>query len=180
MSEPQPMITDRVSICRADQGEPRWAMGSLFELLVGAESTGGGLGAALVTQPPGLATPTHIHTRESEAWFVLDGTVTYRAGSDLVMLGKGDFIYLPSGVPHAFRVTGSRPIRYLALAFPGDLLDIYTEIGVPATERRLPDGGIPPADVDAWLRLAPSFGLQVVGPPIPEQPEADVMGGRSR
>ena len=40
--------------------------------------------------------------------------------------------------------------------------------------------GIPPADVEAWLRLAPSFGLQVVGPPILEQPRSDVTGGLSR
>ncbi len=159
--------TDRVAVCRSGEGDAFWALGSLFERLVGAEHTGGGLGAMLVTQPPGTATPTHVHSREAEAWFVLDGTVTYRAGSELTTLGEGDFIYLPSGVPHAFRVGGARPVRYLALSFPGALLDLYAEMGVPATERRLPDGGLPPGDVETWNRLAPSYGLTIVGPPIP-------------
>jgi quercetin dioxygenase-like cupin family protein len=70
-------------------------MGSLFETLVTAGQTGGSLDAAVVTQPPGLATPLHVHTREAEAWFVLDGTLTYRAGAQLVDLASGDFIYLP-------------------------------------------------------------------------------------
>ena len=130
----------------------------------------------LVTQPPGIATPTHIHTREAEAWFVLDGSVTYRAGAEFVTLGAGDFIYLPSGVPHAFRVTGSRPIRYLALAFPGNVLDIYREVGVPATERRLPDGGTPTRRRRRLATIGAGFGLQVVGPPIPDLPGSDRTG----
>src|SRR6478609_3443447 len=135
-------IADRVSVCRSGEGDAQWAMGSLFEHLVGAGQTGGGLAAMMVSQPPGLATPTHVHTRESEAWLVLDGSVLYRAGEESVSLGAGDFIYLPRNVPHAFRVTGGRPVRYLALSLPGALLDIYREIGVPAAERRLPDGGL--------------------------------------
>jgi mannose-6-phosphate isomerase-like protein (cupin superfamily) len=156
------------TVCAAGQGSAVWAMGSLFERLATAEQTDGTLDAAVVTQPPGLATPLHVHTREAEAWFVLDGTLTYRAGSRLVDLAAGDFIYLPRELPHAFRVTGQRPARYLALTVPGRLLDLYDQVGAPAAERRLPDGGIPPGEIARWLELAPSYGLRVVGPPIPD------------
>ena len=158
---------DNVAVCPAGNGPATWAMGSLFERLVTAAQTGGALGAALITQPPGLATPTHVHTREAEAWFVLDGTLTYRAGPEHVDLVAGDFIYLPRDVPHAFRITGRTPVRYLGLTLPGELLDLYDEVGVPAPERRLPDGGIPPADIARWNELAPSYGIRIVGPPIP-------------
>jgi quercetin dioxygenase-like cupin family protein len=159
---------DLVTVCTAGHGRATWAMGSLFETLVTAGQTGGSLDAAMVTQPPGLATPLHVHTREAEAWFVLDGTLTYRAGDQLVDLAGGDFIYLPRDVPHAFRITGDRPANYLVLAVPGHILDLYDEVGTAAPERRLPDGGIPPADIARWLELAPSYGLRVVGPPLPE------------
>ena len=159
---------DLVTVCAAGHGRATWALGSLFETLATAGQTGGALDAAVVTQPPGLATPLHVHTREAEAWFVLDGTLTYRAGDELVDLAGGDFIYLPRDVPHAFRITGGRPARYLALAVPGHVLDLYSEVGTRAPERRLPDGGIPPADIARWLELAPAYGLRVVGPPIPE------------
>jgi quercetin dioxygenase-like cupin family protein len=159
---------DLVTVCTAGQGPATWAMGSLFERLVTGGQTGGSLDVAVVTQPPGLATPTHVHTREAEAWFVLAGTLTYRAGDRLADLAAGDFIYLPRGVPHAFRITGDRPARCLTLALPGPLLDLYDQVGAPAAERRLPDGGISPADITRWLELAPAYGLQIVGPPIPE------------
>jgi uncharacterized cupin superfamily protein len=49
-------------------------MGSLFERLASAAETFGAFDVSLVTQPPGVATPLHVHTREAEAFFLLDGT----------------------------------------------------------------------------------------------------------
>ena len=122
----------------AGTGPATWAMGMLFERLAGAEETAGLLGASVVTKPPGQASPLHVHTREAEAWFLLQGA------------------------------TGTVPVRFLALTLPGGLLDIYDEAGVPAAERRLPDAGVSDAHVARWLELAPRYGLRVVGPPIPE------------
>jgi quercetin dioxygenase-like cupin family protein len=143
-------------------------MGMLLEGLVSGADTDGLLSAAMVTQPSGQASPLHVHTREAEAWLLLEGALTYRAGEELVRMTSGDFIYLPAGVPHAFRITGADPARFLALTLPAGLLSIYDEVGVPAAERRLPDSGVTPADVEAWLEAGPRYGLRVVGPPIPE------------
>jgi quercetin dioxygenase-like cupin family protein len=147
-----------------------WAMDSLFEHLLTAADSGGAVGMALVTQPPGVATPLHRHTREAEAFYLLDGSMTYRAGDETFHLSTGDFIWLPPGLPHAFRVTGSTPVRFLGLTAPGDLLALYDEVGMPATERRLPGGdGLPMSEeIARWNEVGPRYGLQVVGPPLPE------------
>lgn len=154
----------------AGTGPATWAMGSLFEHLLTAAESAGELGVSLVTQPPGIATPLHRHTHESEAFFLLEGTMTYRAGDDVHHLEAGSFMYLPKGVPHAFRVTGTTPVRMLALVVPGGLLSLYDEVGVPADERRLPgaDGRPMPEEIGRWNEIGPRYGLQVVGPPIPE------------
>lgn len=150
-------------------GPATWAMGSLFERLVSAEQTDGLLGMSLVTQPPGVATPLHRHTNEAEAFYLLEGTMTYRAGEETYELAPGCFIYLPKGLPHAFRVTGERPVRFLGLAVPGRVLDLYDEVGVPASERRLPgpDGRPMPEEIARWNEIGPRYGLEVLGPPIP-------------
>jgi mannose-6-phosphate isomerase-like protein (cupin superfamily) len=138
---PAGSATDVVVSRAAGTGPATWAMGMLFERLAGAEETAGLLDASIVTQPPGQASPLHVHTREAEAWFLLQGTMTYRAGDRLIRMTAGDFIYLPREIPHAFRTTGAVPARFLALALPGGLLDIYDEVAVPAAERRLPGCG---------------------------------------
>ena len=69
-------------------------MGSLFEHLLTAEESGGGLGAALVTQPSGIATPLHRHTRESEAFFLRvagPGDYRYKGGDLGILVSRGRF-----------------------------------------------------------------------------------------
>jgi quercetin dioxygenase-like cupin family protein len=147
-------------------------MGSLFEMLATTADTGAPLDVALVTQPPGVATPLHVHTRESEAFYVLDGTLTYQAGDDLHHLAAGWFIHLPVGVPHAFRITGDAPARILALTLPGGLMDLYAQVGIPATERRLPgpDGQPMATEIARWNDLGPRYGLRVIATPLPAPP----------
>lgn len=153
-----------------DSGPITWAMGGLFEQLASAEDTGGRLGLSLVTQPPGIATPLHRHTKESEAFYVLAGEVTYRAGDTTYQLVAGSFIYLPQGLPHAFRIRGDAPARFLAFTAPGGLMSLYDEVGIPALERRLPgaDGQSPEVELPKWAEVGPRYGLEVVGPGIPE------------
>ena len=164
MSEPNLTAVYRPS----GTGPMTWAMNSLFEHLLGSEQTGGELGVALVTQPPGIAPPLHRHTNESEAFFVLEGTLTYRAGDETYDMAAGDFVWLPKGLPHAFRITGNSPARMLALTNPGGLLGLYDEVGVPAAQRRLPDGAGRPIgeEIARWNEIGPRYGLQVLGPPI--------------
>ena len=125
---------------------------------------------SLVTQPPGIATPLHRHTHEAEAMFLLEGRMTYRAGEEEVELSDGDFVFLPKALPHAFRIRGDKPARLLALTVPGGLMGLYDEVGVPATEMRLPgaDGRSMPEEIARWNEIGPRYGLEVVGPPIPE------------
>jgi quercetin dioxygenase-like cupin family protein len=169
-AQPPALATTGVVFRPAGSGPATWAMGSLFERLVSGDESENELGASIVTQPPGIATPLHVHTHEAEAFYLLDGHLTYRAGEQLLHLSEGDFIYLPRGVPHAFRVTGTSPMRCLALTVPGRLLSLYDEVGIPAKERRLPgeDGLSMAEEIGRWNQVGPAYGLQVVGPPIPE------------
>jgi quercetin dioxygenase-like cupin family protein len=154
----------------AGSSRATWAMGSLFEHLVESAETDGAFAMAVVTQPPGVATPLHRHTREAEVFYVLEGTLTYRAGDETFELSQGSSIYLPRGVPHAFRIRGEAPARLIALTLPGGLMALYDEVGLPATAHRLPgpDGNPMDVEIPHWNRVAPGFGLEVLGPPIPE------------
>jgi quercetin dioxygenase-like cupin family protein len=163
------LLATSVLVRGPGEGPATWAMGSLFERLASGEETGGTFGMSLITQPPGVATPLHVHSREAEAFYLLDGTLTYQAGEELHHLAAGSFIYLPPGVPHAFRVTGTTPVRFLGLVAPGGLMSLYDEVGIPARERRLPGADGLPAEEEImrWIETGPRYGLSVVGPPIP-------------
>jgi quercetin dioxygenase-like cupin family protein len=164
-------MSENVVVHRAGEGPGTWAMGSLFEHLVSAKETGDRFGMSLVTQPPGIATPLHRHTREAEALFVLEGLIEYRAGEETHELGEGAFLYLPQGVPHAFRIRGDTPARFLGFTAPGGLMGLYDEVGVPAAVMHLPQEGeglSMPEEIARWNEVGPRYGLEVVGPPLPE------------
>ena len=163
------MATEQVVVREPGSGRATWAMQSLFEHLLEPDECSR-LGVALVTQPPGVATPLHTHAHESEAFYVLEGRLSYQAGEDLFELYAGCFIHLPQGVAHAFRIRGDSPARLLALTAPAGLLRLYDEVGLPAGAHRLPgeDGQPPEVEIPRWVEIGPRYGLEVVGPPIPE------------
>ena len=151
----------------ADGGDAVWAMGSLFEMKLRAAESGGELSVMLVTQPPGVATPLHVHTQESEVFYLLEGAITYEAGGSVHALEPGSLMWLPKGVPHRFRIDGPHPARILALTVPGGLDALYTAVGSPAAERRIPDPYAPEAEIARWAEVGPLHGMQVLGPPLP-------------
>jgi quercetin dioxygenase-like cupin family protein len=157
---------------RNHQGDAVWSMSSLMEMKLGVQDGEVPFGVMEVTQPVGVATPLHVHNNEAEAFYVLEGSIAYEGGGELFQLEAGDFLYLPLAVPHRFRVTGDRPARVLALMSPAGLSGLYAEVGTPALERRVPD---PPqeaemaAEFGRWAEVAPRYGLQVLGPPLPAE-----------
>jgi mannose-6-phosphate isomerase-like protein (cupin superfamily) len=152
-----------------EQGEAVWAMSSLFDIKLDGSASGGSLAVMEVVQPPGVATPLHVHHREAEVFYVLEGTMAYEAGGVLHHLERGSFMYLPMDVPHRFRVVGDVPVRFLGLVAPAGLEGLYRSVGGPAAERVLPNPT--PDEVSAeiarWGAVAADYGLELLGPPLP-------------
>lgn len=143
-----------------------WSMGNRFTVRLSSVESAGALTMLEVVAPAGAGPPLHVHHREAEVFYVLEGRMTYRAGDQSYELGPGSSIYLPRDVPHAFRVTGDAPARFLALTTPGGIEALYEQL------RRLPDGdGLPAGpsaeEIGRWTQTAPAFGLQMCGPPLP-------------
>jgi mannose-6-phosphate isomerase-like protein (cupin superfamily) len=63
--------------------------------------------------------PLHIHHREDEGIYVLEGSLTAVAGEEIYTLGPGDFAFLPKGIPHSL-TNGSDPAaRFVFVSAPG-------------------------------------------------------------
>src|ERR1700754_3177771 len=76
---------------------------SLITLFADADATGGALTANKATFRKGSpGAPAHFHTKATEMFFVLDGTMRILVDEEVLTLGKGDFLTVPSTVPHAF------------------------------------------------------------------------------
>jgi quercetin dioxygenase-like cupin family protein len=142
-------------------GERIWIVGDTMTFKATGATTGGKLVQLENLTAPGGGPPPHIHTREDEFFFVLDGTFEIRVGGELHTLGAGGYAYVPRGTVHNFRNIAETASRILVGFTPAGIEGFFRESGRPATD----DGPAPPVDDDEIARTmaaAPKYGLQAV------------------
>ena len=122
---------------KSGHGEARWWFASLAEIKVTAADTGGQLTIVEVTEPPGAEAPLHVHHREDEGFWVLDGEVTLYVGDETIEATAGDFAWGPRDIPHRYTV-GPNGCRMLFICTPGGFENLVLGMSVPAETRTLP------------------------------------------
>ncbi|HVT70259.1 MAG TPA: cupin domain-containing protein [Trebonia sp.] len=113
-------------------GPGEGAAGHRPDVKATAASTGGALTVLESTVGEGGGPPRHVHAREDECFSVLAGTVAVTCGDDAFQAGPDSFVFLPRGIPHAFRATGG-PARLPLIAVPGGIEHYFTEINRAGT-----------------------------------------------
>jgi mannose-6-phosphate isomerase-like protein (cupin superfamily) len=103
------------------EGERIWIVGDTMTFKATAASTGGSLMLLENLTAPGGGPPLHVHTREDEFWYVLDGTFEIRMGDEVHAVGPGGFAFVPRGTLHNFRNTAETPSRILLGFAPGGM-----------------------------------------------------------
>jgi quercetin dioxygenase-like cupin family protein len=146
------------------EGTATWFLGNLMVVKATARSTGGAYGLVESWIPAGASPPLHVHHREDETFWVLEGEITFRCGAESYQVRAGGYVFLPRGVPHTFRVDGDAPARMLTLLTPGGGEAFFVEGGRPAERPTLPPAG--PPDLERLERVAREFGAEFVGPPL--------------
>jgi len=149
---------------RADEGRAIWFLSNRMTIKATSASTGGAFGLVESLIAPGFSPPLHVHHREDESFWVLEGELTMRCGDRSFRAGPGSFVFLPRDVPHTFVVEGDVPARMLTLLTPGGGEGVFIEGGRPAEEEGLPPAG--PPDIEKLKRVSERFGAEIVGPPM--------------
>lgn len=70
---------------------------------------------AHTTVYPGSSIGYHIHTNESETYYILKGTAEYNDNGNLVVLQAGDVSFTGSGEGHGIKALGDEPVELIAL-----------------------------------------------------------------
>src|SRR5262249_2282478 len=106
------------------------------------------IGVVEVDIAPGEEPPLHVHSREDEWFYVLDGEATFHIGDDTYAAPTGPFVSLPREIPHPFPVEGDRA-RFLMLNAPGGFERMFE---------------LAPTTIDEAMAAFERYGIQAVGP----------------
>jgi quercetin dioxygenase-like cupin family protein len=137
----------RIVLRQADQGTP---IGEVAVVKAGGHDGEGNLTLLQYQAPPGFGSPLHIHLDADEAWFILEGQLTYYSGDWTAEATAGAFILVPRGTPHRYTVTGKTQARFLELFTVGGKEEFFLDIGA----RRAQSGGqrLPFSEAEAVYR----------------------------
>jgi quercetin dioxygenase-like cupin family protein len=149
-----------------DGGRSIWLLGMLITFKAVSEETGGEYALFEATVPPQLGAPPHIHHRETEAFYVLEGAFEFSKGERTVRGGVGDFVHIPRGVVHGFTNVGQGPARFLGIVKPGGLHEqLLAALGEPAKAETLPPPPAGPPDPPRMAEIARKYDTELLPPP---------------
>jgi quercetin dioxygenase-like cupin family protein len=148
----------------ADHGRTVAVVGDVYRFLATGADTGGAYALWEATVPPGGGPPPHVHSREQEGFYVLDGEITFTVGRERIVATAGTFANMPAGVPHSFRNESDRTARMLISVVPAGLEGMFFEVGVTLADGATTASPPTPDEVERLLAAAPRYGIELLPP----------------
>jgi quercetin dioxygenase-like cupin family protein len=151
----------RSDVLRAGEGRSVWIVGDRYTVKAAGEDTGGAYALIEALVPPGSGPPPHVHHREDEAFYVLEGELRFHVDGRDITAGAGAWVTLARGSLHHFKNVGDRPARMLIVVTPSGLERFFLELGRAAGDG---DGEtVTPTheDIESLVATAPKYGLEI-------------------
>jgi mannose-6-phosphate isomerase-like protein (cupin superfamily) len=149
------------------EGEALWWVGLLAIIKATKEQTGGRYTLVEILAPDGYGSVLHVHHREDEGFWILEGELTFYVGDQTIKARPGSFLFGPKDVPHAFTVD-SGPAKLLFVLSPAGFEDLVRDMGEPARSLTVPpQPEAPPseAEMQQMAAIAAQHGAEILGPP---------------
>lgn len=152
-----------MTLCEPGKGRTVAVVGDVYRFLATGEETNGQYAIWEAIVPPGGGPPPHVHSREEEGFYVLEGEITFRIGEETMIATAGTFANMPVGTPHSFKNESDATARMIITIAPAGLEKMFFEFGV-----ELPEGATtasPPAqeEIEKLLEIAPNYGIEILG-----------------
>jgi len=143
-----------------------WYKGILISNLATQQDTEGAFEFVETRMRKGTEPPPHVHDREHEMFYVLQGAIDVYIDEEVFHAVAGECIFLPKQRPHAFLIQ-SPEIHMLVLMTPGGFMNASAAMGVPAQTLEIPpDDGKTYATMDlgATIEVFDRYGIRFLSP----------------
>ena len=154
-------VTARFLVNKPGEGRTIAVVGDVYRFLATSEDTSGKYALFEAFVCPGGRPPPHVHSREEEGFYVLEGEITFFVGDQRLVASAGPFANMPVGTPHSFKNESGKAARMLISVAPAGLEEMFFEVGVP-----VPPGAtttVPPTkeEIERLLAVAPRYGIEI-------------------
>ncbi len=145
-------------------GEGRATLDGRMVTKAGTDDTHGAYSLQEVVVPPGRSIPAHLHHNEEEAWYVMEGELSFRLGERTLRAPAGMFVLGPRGLAHAYANSGTQTAKVLMIFSPAGFEQYFEERQVLAQGSSVTAAGVDYAGLDdeVHARLAARYGLEFI------------------
>src|SRR5271163_1631951 len=109
------------TVRKPTEGRTIAVVGDVYRFLATGEETNGKYALWEATVPPGGGPPPHVHSREEESFYVLEGEITFQLSEERFVAQAGTFANVPTGCLHCFRNESRQPAKMLISIAPAGL-----------------------------------------------------------
>jgi mannose-6-phosphate isomerase-like protein (cupin superfamily) len=148
---------------RLGRTQPLWFIDNLVYVHIDGDTSGGSFALLEMCGGRGDMPPLHVHERDDETFYVIDGELSLFVGEQQLILGASQAALAPRAVPHCYRVE-SEEARWLLITTPAGLDSFVREVAEPAPTDELPPAGRP-QDPALLAQAAAKVGIEILGPP---------------
>src|SRR5579862_4439599 len=120
----------RAVVRQPGEGRTVAVVGDVYRFLATGEDTNGNYALWEALVPPGGGPPPHVHSREEEGFYVLEGEITFTVNGERVVATAGMFANMPVGTPHSFKNESTKPAKMLISVAPAGLEKMFFEFGI--------------------------------------------------
>jgi quercetin dioxygenase-like cupin family protein len=153
-------MTHPPTLRQPNEGQTVAVVGDVYRFMATGDDTDGKYAMFEAVVRPGGGPPPHIHRREEESFYVLEGEITFQVGDDRFVAKAGTFANMPVGSLHSFRNDTDKLARMIISVAPAGLEKMFLEVGQPVAfgqQARSPSK----AEIDKLLAVAPSYGIEI-------------------
>ena len=130
--------------------------GDAITVKADTRSTNGSLTVLELVVAPGSGPARHIHVREDEVWWVLEGDFRFKTGDTMFRVSTGGMAFGPRGLPHNFQNIGDTRGRLLIVTSPSGVERFFEQFAA------MPG----PVDADGLVAVGHANWIEFIGPPL--------------
>jgi quercetin dioxygenase-like cupin family protein len=154
----------RPANCNTGSARVFSVVGDRYHFQVLGEETNGAFAMFEAFVPPQHGPPPHVHHREDEVFYVIEGEFTFTIAGQPVLATAGQTIYAKRDTPHTFKNSGGQAGRLIIIVTPAGLERFFLEVGIPLDSPESQPVEPTAADIDRLLAAAPRYGVEILVP----------------
>jgi len=154
-------MTQRPTLKKPSEGRTIAVVGDVYRFLATGEDTNGKYAQWEAIVPPGGGPPPHVHSREEEGFYILDGEITFQIDEKRIVATAGTFANMPVGTPNSFKNESNRPAKMLISVAPAGLEKMFFEVGQAVAQGATTAPPPSKDEIDKLLAVAPKYGIEI-------------------